>query len=56
MKRRNIIHRHARLRSGAGVHSDKRVRFDWRNELASWEDENANENERQEKNEASQFD
>ena len=24
MKRRNIIHRHAKLRSGAGVHSDKR--------------------------------
>jgi hypothetical protein len=23
-KRRNIIHRHARLKSGAGVHTDKR--------------------------------
>lgn len=50
MKRRNIIHRHARLRSGAGVHSDKRVRFDWQSELASWEDNQ--ENERKEKNDA----
>ncbi len=26
-KRRNIIHRHAKLKSGAGVHKDKRIQF-----------------------------
>jgi len=26
-KRRNIIHRHAKLRSGAGTHKDKRIQF-----------------------------
>ena len=32
MKRRNIIHRHARLRSGSGFHSDKR-QDNWRKEI-----------------------
>lgn len=31
-KRRNIIHRHARLKSGAGVHKDKR-KSNWKEEL-----------------------
>ena len=31
-KRRNIIHRHAKLRSGAGVHSDKRKQISQRME------------------------
>jgi hypothetical protein len=30
--RRNIIHRHARLRSGAGVHTDKRQETNWKEE------------------------
>ena len=32
MKRRNIIHRHAKLRSGAGIHRDKR-RDNFREEM-----------------------
>lgn len=32
IKRRNIVHRHARLRSGAGVHSDKREN-NWRKDI-----------------------
>lgn len=31
-KRRNIVHRHAKLRSGAGVHKDKRKLIVWREE------------------------